>query len=317
MELVSSFFFTEFGSRWKARDLLFEFKDFGVIDEVVIPPKRDKFGRRYGFVRFFNVEEEKLLGIKCDSTILEGRKMHANLPRFQRQVKDTAISFRNTGRGGKEVVKERKEGMVQVHSSKAWVDKRSFVDVVHNRSGMGVSGVVSTGLKTVFFAAAKKIKQIFYEEGLFSIRITLFGPNLCVLKDLVRGEVEALIEERRGWWENWFSSIRPWAPNDVDTERLTCLRIYGIPCNVWGEGFFKLVTETVGTFIKCEESTETRFRMDDARVCIKTGRRELINVSVKAVIDGVQFLISLREAYSSFNEMTKVQKVVGRSWFGF
>ncbi|XP_058775246.1 uncharacterized protein LOC131649501 [Vicia villosa] len=305
---ASSFFFTEFGSRWKTRDLMFEFKDMRDIDEVVIPSKRDKFGRRYGFVRFFNVEDEKLLGIKLDSLILEGRKLHANPPRFQRKEKETAKTFWKKGRGGNEVVRERKGGVVQDHSSKAWVDKRSFADVVHNRFERDVSGAVATGIKAVFFAAAKdetnryskafvgvikeaevalKIKQIFYEEGLFSIRITLLGPNLCLLEDLVCGEVEALIEERRGWWENWFFSIRPWAPKDVDAERITCLRISGIPCNVWVERFFKVVAESVGTFIKCEETTKARIRMDEARVYFKTGRRELINESIKAVIDGV------------------------------
>ncbi|XP_058733331.1 uncharacterized protein LOC131604934 [Vicia villosa] len=289
--VVSSFFFTKFGSKWKARDLLFEFKEFGVIDEVVIPSKWDKFGRRYGFVRFFDVEDEKLLGIKLDSLILEGRKLHANLPRFQRLAKNKEMLLRNTGRGGKEGVKERKEDSVYVQRSKAWVDKRAFVDVLHNRAGRDASGDASKGIKIVFFKTAKeesdrylkafvgvikdvevalKIKQIFYEEGLFSIRITLLGPNLCVLEDLVCGEVEALIEERRGWWENWFSVLRPWVPNDVDQERFTCLRISGIPCNAWGEGFFKLVTEIVGIFIKCEESTETRIKMDEASVCIKT-----------------------------------------------
>lgn len=57
---VTSVFFTQFGSKWKAKDLIFEFKELGDIDEVVIPPKRDKHWRRYGFLLFFDVEDEKL-----------------------------------------------------------------------------------------------------------------------------------------------------------------------------------------------------------------------------------------------------------------
>lgn len=52
MERMSHIFFiTEFGDSWKSRDLLFELKELGKIVEVVIPNKRDRRGRRYGFAR--------------------------------------------------------------------------------------------------------------------------------------------------------------------------------------------------------------------------------------------------------------------------
>lgn len=79
MEL-SSFFITEFSENWRARDLLFELKGFGEIVEVVIPPKMDRRGRRYGFAHFANEEDENLLAIRLDSIMLEGKKMFANLP---------------------------------------------------------------------------------------------------------------------------------------------------------------------------------------------------------------------------------------------
>lgn len=84
---VSTFYVTNFGNSWKARDLLFEFKELGDVDEVVIPPRRDKRGSRYGFVRFQNVANEKLMAIKLDSLMLEGRKIFVNISRFQRQMK--------------------------------------------------------------------------------------------------------------------------------------------------------------------------------------------------------------------------------------
>lgn len=81
---VTSFFITEFGDNWKARDLLFEMKELGEVIEVVIPSKMDRRGRMYGFVRFANVEDENMLAIKLDNVILDGRNMCANMPRFQR-----------------------------------------------------------------------------------------------------------------------------------------------------------------------------------------------------------------------------------------
>lgn len=71
-----------------AKDLFFEFMDLGDIDEVVIPPRRDGRGRRFGFVQFLNIKDEVLLATKLDSIELEGRKIYANLPRFHRAAKE-------------------------------------------------------------------------------------------------------------------------------------------------------------------------------------------------------------------------------------
>lgn len=51
-ESVTSFFITEFGGKWSVKDLLYELKEYGELEEVVIPPRRDRRGRRYGFSRF-------------------------------------------------------------------------------------------------------------------------------------------------------------------------------------------------------------------------------------------------------------------------
>lgn len=38
---ITSFFFTDFDSSWRVEDLFFEFKELGIVDEIVIPPKKD------------------------------------------------------------------------------------------------------------------------------------------------------------------------------------------------------------------------------------------------------------------------------------
>lgn len=83
----SSFFITEFGDKWSAQDLYEEFKSMGDIEEVIISPRRDRRGRRYGFVRIFNVSNDRMLATKLDIVFLEGRKLFANIPRFKRGSK--------------------------------------------------------------------------------------------------------------------------------------------------------------------------------------------------------------------------------------
>lgn len=51
----TTFYFSNFEEEWSAKDLFYKFKDLWVIEEIVIPTKKDWRGNKYGFVSFVNV----------------------------------------------------------------------------------------------------------------------------------------------------------------------------------------------------------------------------------------------------------------------
>lgn len=61
------------------------FDGYGSIDEVIIPKKLDIRGKRYGFVRFFNVEDDRLFAVKLGNIFIGRIKIFVNLPRFSRK----------------------------------------------------------------------------------------------------------------------------------------------------------------------------------------------------------------------------------------
>src|SRR4051812_33977004 len=101
-------------------------------------------------------------------------------------------------------------------------------------------------------------KKLFQEEGMFNIRVTSLGPNFCLLEDLIGGDVECFVEERKYWWEQWFSFVKSWKPQDVDTERFVWLRVMGVPCHAWGERCFTILVKERGLFVKSDESTSLK-----------------------------------------------------------
>lgn len=110
---------------------------------------------------------------------------------------------------------------------------------------------------------------------MFSIRVTILGPNLCLLEDLVGEDVDALLQERKEWWELLFVSVKPWQPTDVDPERLLWLKIYGVPCHAWGESLFRSLLDSIGRYVKSDKETMLKLRMDEARICLRyRGRRK-------------------------------------------
>lgn len=100
-EHISNFFFTEIPDSCGAKEMFDMVKDFRLVVEVVIPPKRDKI-----FIKW-KVENERGLAVKLDNILIKGKMIFANIPRFQRgrhvkqpssrQEKDEAMK----GRGGR------------------------------------------------------------------------------------------------------------------------------------------------------------------------------------------------------------------------
>lgn len=96
---ISTFFLTSFADKLRAKDLYEVLNDMGDIDKVIIPPKRDKRGNKYNFVRFFNVRDERSMTTKLDNTFIEGRKLFDNLPRFQRkEIREKFLEAKGKGR---------------------------------------------------------------------------------------------------------------------------------------------------------------------------------------------------------------------------
>jgi len=57
----------------------------GDVREIFISKHRNKGGRRYGFVRFKVVSDERSLERKLDNIIVGGLKMYINVPKYRRK----------------------------------------------------------------------------------------------------------------------------------------------------------------------------------------------------------------------------------------
>lgn len=82
------------------------------------------------------------------------------------------------------------------------------------------------------------MQSSFEVVGFFSVKVTSIGANLCLLEDNEEGFLEAIISEGIVWLGRWFAEVRKWKYEDVDLERVTWLRCYGIPCHACVFSFF-------------------------------------------------------------------------------
>jgi hypothetical protein len=81
---TTTFFSTNFPERYGAKGIFNAFHNYGEVQEVVIPVKRDLGGRRFGFARFDQVTDIRKLKKYLDSVVFRGEKISVNISRFQR-----------------------------------------------------------------------------------------------------------------------------------------------------------------------------------------------------------------------------------------
>lgn len=207
----ASIYFSEISERVNSRVIFGLLGCIGEIVEVVIPPKRNKLQKRFGFARFKEVEDVRMMAVKLDNVVIDKAKIHANPPRFER-------TFKGGFEKGKELGKPREQVPHQRHQGKgldSLVGLRTFADVTTERKkehGVEVPKVTldfafdSKDLdclskayvgKVVISGMSYNIQTCLKMEEYFSIRVTPLGGNSCLLEEVEEGDIRDLIREGR------------------------------------------------------------------------------------------------------------------------
>lgn len=91
-QITTSYFFTHFPEELHYTDLWKVFARFGRVGEVFMPKKRDKWGRRFGFVKFLEVSDEAGLTRRLEEVWWGDMKLKVNRARFGRDDKGTKVA---------------------------------------------------------------------------------------------------------------------------------------------------------------------------------------------------------------------------------
>ncbi|XP_058726434.1 uncharacterized protein LOC131597779 [Vicia villosa] len=293
-EVLVSIFFSDIPNRSTAKDIFELFGCHGEVVEVVIPPRKNNLGKRFGFARFVGVEDAMTMAIRLDNILIDGNKIRANIPRFERyswkRGKDVRRGRGEVASGGdeggsREALKDNmRRGVIPRYGNGC-----SFVDVVKNvrRDEKPVLTFESkeedsSRLSKAYVGevhnpgSAYNIQTHFEVEGIFSIKVTPLGANLCLLEETEEGFIRELIGDGQTWWRQWFKEVRPWSAREVDSERVVWFRIYGVPCHAWNAEFFVKLANSIGSFVCIDENTANKACMDIARVMMRV--RESFNL---------------------------------------
>ncbi|GAU45707.1 hypothetical protein TSUD_86830 [Trifolium subterraneum] len=226
------------------------FQYYGDIIEVIIPAKLDKRWRRFGFARFDKVVDGHRFEYELDNIIIGRDKIDVNLAHFQRQEGIQGFE------GGRDE-KQREGGDLRRTTGNYDKEKDAEKEDMERLSRAFIGEVVHPGM-------SYNIQNAFHRQGYFGVKVTPLGSNLTLLEGQEEGEVKDLMEDAKGWLEQWFKEIRPWNPKEIDVERSVWLRHYGVPSHAWNEIFFAQVVKPWDIFINTDDGTLKKNTIDVA-----------------------------------------------------
>jgi len=279
-KVTTSFFVTNFPDEVSNTDLWKLFINFGRVGEVFIPKKLDKWGRRFAFVKFWEVLFVEELAESLKDVWCGDHKLKVNMARFEREDKKVMIQSQSQPR--RKVPEQR---IVEAGTSFRGAllgDRRSGKEG-DNSDELPALEILSEPelleeLERCFVGRltqhmeAEAVQTSLFMEGWRNIKVVPMGEKLVLLKGNRKEDVTKTLEVNKAWWKATFSEVLPWTPNLVASSRRVWVHIRGIPLHVWHEKNFKKVGGLFGTFLDFDDETVCRRRLDVANILISTKR---------------------------------------------
>uniref|UniRef100_A0A0R0JWP7 RRM domain-containing protein n=1 Tax=Glycine max TaxID=3847 RepID=A0A0R0JWP7_SOYBN len=307
------------------KDLWIHFKQVGDVREIFISRKRNRNGKRYGFVRFKGLRDVHQVEKKLDSMIFGGLKMYVNTPKFGRAKWDKSPP---TARGRADS-KQRKEVNRDTYlrmqpKENIGAQQGSYAEVV--RRHIPVTGQKRTPDKEKYIGYSSRSSVILdtplrgqqwlqeawvgrlknlamfdriEDEMLWDIGENIspkyIGDDLVLILGLTEEKALRVMEEGDTGWGDLFTSLEKWNPKLRPGYRLTWVHCWGIPLMAWDIPHIKQIVSSIGDMVEADDDVEDLRKLDRARILVKTPWKPLIQHDVNVQIEGETFVVHIVE----------------------
>ncbi|WJX94029.1 hypothetical protein P8452_75494 [Trifolium repens] len=329
-----SFYFTNFPTQLSIFYLRKGFEVCGMLEDVYVSNKRNRFGEPYGFVRFSNVkDEEEQVGLPKG---IEERKNGNHSPTRQVTPKDgdpgskeTTPKVTSGGVGAPRLEKEvpgvqvgdivvplgnrktpgaRIEGIqhgeeqppkdpdVPAVVAKGW-ESRVFLRKYRSKPDdvqWAQNGIVATVING---EAVPMVQNRIVDAGFNDLVITPMGADKVFIRCTEGGDAMSVVGGAEEFFKLIFSNWTRWDKDGRPYQRGAWVRLYGVPLNAWNVDFFKLCVFDCGRFLRADSCSAGKDRLDFARVLIATSELDIVTTTERVLVDGVMEEIRIVEEW--------------------
>ena len=211
------------------------FQKWTRLEEVFISCRPNRWGRRYGFVRFFDVVNLGRLQKKLDRIYIGNMKLQVDVLRFSRDGLEEGGQTRGGRSQNSKVPTKITRVEVRKEVWKLRKDKQSYADAVKTshivkwkRAGFGtksqvlpwmVSSVVGKMLPDLDFY---QLREEFFKGGMSMVRVRYMGDNLVLLTPKEGECMDDNINLNKEWFDSVLGDFKPWSESLDASHRLVC-----------------------------------------------------------------------------------------------
>ncbi|XP_068474614.1 uncharacterized protein [Phaseolus vulgaris] len=286
-----TFFFSNFPDSHGEHEMFRIFRKWARVKEVFISRRPNRWGRRYGFVRFYPGPNEAKLEKQLDRIHIGNFKLYVNVPKYRRaEIKvmkrrpstSTNAIFRVRSPHGKNKENEGWHEHKTVRKGENLKPNQSYAEVVcksvkdrwtgpafettSNAPAWLVSSAVGWMSPDISF---ESLSEEFVKGGMSSIKLRGMGDNLVLLTPKAGESMDDIIKLNKEWFVSLFDDIEPWSESYVAEHKMVWVRCYGIPLTLWNEQCFSKVIGEVASLVKIDEPTRRWENLEYARLQVR------------------------------------------------
>jgi len=266
-EHASTYFFSNFPDSHGEYDMFRIFRKWARVKEVFISRRLNRWGRRFGFVRFFPVPNEASMEKQLDGIFIGSLKLHVNLPKYRRAEMEQ--KYEKTSYASKDYRHtNRPMGKREQYARGTWCEntnrvyyrgdnlkpKLSYAEAVRSPAqGIWKGPVFETASNTPPWLVTSAVgrmspdvsfetlREEFVKGGMSRVKLRFMGDNLVLLTPNNSERLEEIIKLNNDWFNSLFVSLEPWSESYVAGHKIVWVRCYGLLLSLWNKDCFSKV----------------------------------------------------------------------------
>lgn len=280
---TTRYFFSNFPERWGAKELWPVFQRYDRVWDVFVSTRRDRTGKRFGFVSFVGVKNPTKLEHELNTIMIGNTKMNVNFPRFDNRSSEKK---REGGHVHRPMVRGISKPGTQVASS-----KKTYAQVVSpvlnqgRMAGHAMSGEdgieqwqgpypqeLPVWLTRSLVGVLKNIDVVpslqncSMLKGFSHIQVRYLGGDKVLLTGPEGFDLAEALQGPDCGVEDVFVSINPWTPQLPQESRLTWVKCYGFPVHMWARDCLVEAVKPTGDLVSIDHRTSEFLNLEFARV---------------------------------------------------
>ncbi|KAL4291447.1 hypothetical protein GQ457_14G021050 [Hibiscus cannabinus] len=303
---------------WKGLWLAFD--RHGEVLDAFIANKRNKEGKKFGFVRTSSKADANRMVERLNNFCLFGNKITVSLARFQtrqsywrrvrprtrndNQMRENGTNKEAEGRFSSPETekKEVRQGMCGMNENKE--KRRRIYGHVESETLWKLKNCLVGETATV--CSIESVRSRLCEWGMGDVKIRRFGGRSFILTIEDMDLYKMLEDLKWSYLKEVFNSVRPWSEADSKTYRATWIEFTGVPLHCWNGTTFKRLAQLWGDFEAFGENLNCSVDCEKMKVLISTNQEQSIRDVVELEVGNYIYVVRIVEAGFTDNSSIKV-----------